>query len=166
MTMKLALPCPRCGSGLTPRVFGSVTIDECDSCGGHWYDAGELARIRELSPAERPHDRPGVAPRWVDSKHDAMQCPRCRKGLQNERYAYSSDLVLDRCPTCNGMWVDSGELDRMDALIDEWSADHGDAEQWAAKRAEVERLLGCKLTRASGRFGAVVGYLLRKLHFR
>lgn len=166
MPTKLALACPRCQAGLRPQTFGTVTIDLCDSCGGHWYDAGELERIRELGPAGRPAAAPDVAPRWVDSKHDSIVCPRCRQPLATERYAYSSDLVLDRCNNCNGVWVDAGELDRMDALIGEWSADmEKDHEAWSKRLDEMESVMGHRLDSAArpGRLGAIVGFFLDAL---
>ena len=161
--MILALTCPRCQAALTPSTLGSVTIDVCDACGGHWYDAGELERIRELD--ERPKEPGGVAPRWVDSKHDAMSCPRCRRPLDTERYAYSSDLILDRCPNCNGMWVDAGELDRMDQLVAEWSKDlESDEKAWHDRLANMQKSIGHRLDSASrpGRLGALVGHLWDK----
>lgn len=166
MPTKLALACPRCQAPLAPRVFGSVTIDVCEACGGHWYDAGELERIRELGPTERPQDSPGVAPRWVDSKGGAITCPRCRMPLATERYAYSSDLVLDRCENCNGVWVDAGELDRMDQLVNEWSRElEKDQVVWGQRLGEMETALGHRLDSAArpGRMGALVGFLWDKL---
>lgn len=165
MVIQLALTCPRCESPLRAQAFGNVTIDLCDACGGHWYDAGELERIREMAPAQRPHGPEDAAPRWVDSKAGASQCPRCRVPLNVERYAYSSDLVLDRCPSCNGMWVDAGELDTMDTLIDEWRRDvYADAQAWNDRLKAVEGAIGAKLDQAErpGRIGALVGCLLDK----
>ena len=166
MTTKLALPCPRCQEALAPEVFGTVTIDVCAACGGHWYDAGELERILEMEPEDRPKDPPGVSPAWVDSKHGVATCPRCRQALATERYAYSSDLVLDRCGTCNGIWVDAGELDRMDQLVHEWSRElANDRERWAKRLDDVERTLGQKLDVASrgSRMGALIGFLWDRL---
>ena len=166
--MRLALSCPRCQNALREQVFGAVTIDVCDACGGHWYDAGELARIRELAPGERPRTPADAAPRWVDSKPGLeVLCPRCRRPLATERYGYSSDLVLDRCGNCNGMWVDAGELDRMDQLVAEWRRNLlEDESAWLPKLAAVESAIGHKLDSAErpGRLGALIGMLLDRLH--
>ena len=167
MATKLALSCPRCQAALRAQTFGTVTIDLCDTCGGHWYDAGELAQIREMPPTERPHTPPeACGPRWVDSKSREVLCPRCRVALATERFGYTSDLVLDRCGICNGMWVDAGELDRMDELIAEWSRDlEHDRAKWADKLATVEATIGHKLDSAErpGRLGALIGMILDKV---
>lgn len=53
------LPCPGCGSKLSPIQVRGVRIDLCTGCGGAWLDAGELTRLgegrhEELSPAPGP----------------------------------------------------------------------------------------------------------------
>lgn len=158
----LPLPCPRCRGDLTTRQVGQVEIDVCEACGGHWYDAGELERIRQLAPPERPRGLPDPKPpRWVDGAAEDVQCPRCRETLAAERYAYSSDLVIDRCQACQGVWIDAGELEKMDALVDEWSRDlEKDAAAWKDRLGEVEKTFGRKLeaTERSTRLGALVGF--------
>jgi Zn-finger nucleic acid-binding protein len=159
---KLPLPCPRCHSELTERQLGAIAIDICEACGGHWYDAGELERVRQMGPAERPRGLPDPRPpRWVDSKALDVVCPRCREPLGADRYAYSSDLVIDRCPTCHGVWVDAGELEKMDHLVDEWSRDlEKDAVAWKDRLGEVEKTFGRKIkeTERSTRLGALLGF--------
>ncbi|MEO8601691.1 MAG: zf-TFIIB domain-containing protein [bacterium] len=41
------MTCPRCGTQLVERVQHDVTLDECPSCGGVWFDKGELAHLAE-----------------------------------------------------------------------------------------------------------------------
>ncbi|MBN1856157.1 MAG: zf-TFIIB domain-containing protein [Dehalococcoidia bacterium] len=37
-----------------------------------------------------------------------MNCPRCKSGLVVVEY---SDIELDWCPQCDGLWFDSGEME-------------------------------------------------------
>jgi len=39
-----------------------------------------------------------------------MKCPKC--GMQLEEVAIG-DVKVDKCFSCEGMWLDSGELDRL-----------------------------------------------------
>ena len=39
-----------------------------------------------------------------------MRCPRCRTDLVPERY---EGTEIDRCPRCEGVWLDTGELTRI-----------------------------------------------------
>jgi Zn-finger nucleic acid-binding protein len=43
-----------------------------------------------------------------------MQCPRCSTVLQIERY---EGIEVDRCPSCNGRWLDHDELDQLEATV-------------------------------------------------
>ena len=38
--------CPKCGMELEEIEFGGVQIDECSTCGGIWFDKGELERVK------------------------------------------------------------------------------------------------------------------------
>ena len=40
-----------------------------------------------------------------------MKCPRCEGELITEQY---KGIEVDRCPSCNGMWLDYGELDQLE----------------------------------------------------
>ena len=39
-----------------------------------------------------------------------MQCPRCDNALTEARV---DEVVLDRCPTCGGIWLDFSHLERL-----------------------------------------------------
>ena len=43
-----------------------------------------------------------------------MNCPRCNSELRVESY---KDIEVDRCPTCQGMWLDYGELDQLEDTV-------------------------------------------------
>ncbi len=43
-----------------------------------------------------------------------MKCPRCDVELRVENYR---DVEVDRCPTCEGMWLDYGELDQLEDTV-------------------------------------------------
>jgi Zn-finger nucleic acid-binding protein len=39
-----------------------------------------------------------------------MACPICKSGLQ---LSVRADIEIDYCPTCRGVWLDRGELDKI-----------------------------------------------------
>ena len=43
-----------------------------------------------------------------------MNCPRCNEELRVENY---KGIEVDRCPNCQGMWLDYGELDQLEDLV-------------------------------------------------
>lgn len=57
------LSCPDCGKGMeTGSVYeGRIELDRCKSCGGVWFDAGEVDALRRLAGVERLALLPGEA---------------------------------------------------------------------------------------------------------
>jgi len=48
-----------------------------------------------------------------------MRCPRCEKEILEERER--SGVTVDLCPTCRGIWLDRGELEKiLAATAQEW----------------------------------------------
>ena len=46
-----------------------------------------------------------------------MDCPRCGSGLEKEKY---KGIEVDKCVSCEGMWLDYPELDQLeDTAMDE-----------------------------------------------
>ena len=43
-----------------------------------------------------------------------MNCPRCSAQLKVQTF---KGIDVDRCPTCEGMWLDHGELDQLEDTV-------------------------------------------------
>lgn len=41
-------PCPGCRKPMTVRALHGVEVDHCASCGGLWFDDGELAKLETM----------------------------------------------------------------------------------------------------------------------
>ena len=52
----LKMRCPKCGSTLAEERHGNVVVDRCHSktCGGVYFDAGELEKVRKKWEAQLP----------------------------------------------------------------------------------------------------------------
>lgn len=104
--MDRKIDCPRCNVVTTRRevsIFGpNVIIDICPKCEGIWLDKGELGKLVK--------DRKLVNYLTKDigtQSKSKLICPRCG-GLMDLEYA--EDIEVDVCLTCNGVWLDKGEL--------------------------------------------------------
>jgi Zn-finger nucleic acid-binding protein len=106
------MDCPRCLAGLdeiyTPE---GVLVDFCPSCKGSWYDRGELL-FRSRSPRRL---KPLLEGPLLSSHPSDLRCPRCRASMEVGGLG-SPDCVVDRCPSCGGVWLDAGERARLDAI--------------------------------------------------
>lgn len=48
----------------------------------------------------------------------SIECPKCGQGM--DEISYGSDLLIDRCTNCRGMWFDNGEAE---LLKSKWMGD-------------------------------------------
>ena len=106
----MALECPRCKVGALEEIeLGDVLIDRCDTCAGLWFDHGEVAEL--VGQDELAQKIEASLPPDEDAEH-SMICPRCA-GVALRRYEEDVDdraLVVWRCVSCAGTWIDRGEL--------------------------------------------------------
>ncbi|MBI3267447.1 MAG: Bax inhibitor-1 family protein [Planctomycetes bacterium] len=102
------IPCPKCSGYMFERRVRGVLVDLCAKCDGVWLDRTELAALTHTAA-----DVPQVA---VAPRPTAFACPRCGAILHERPYADSSPLELDVCTACNGVYLDRGELERIQGL--------------------------------------------------
>ncbi len=77
--------------------------------------SGELVGPRELAAlvamlAPKPEETVGAVTEPVPLPESAAACPRCRTPMALSQRA---GVVVDGCPECGGLWLDSGELQQL-----------------------------------------------------
>ena len=96
------------------RPVVGVELDQCDACNGFWFDDGEMARL--LPALSSAANVPDLDARIIFEKparsriNPQRKCPKCAVVMANHNYCYDSNILLDRCPECRGIWMDGGEL--------------------------------------------------------
>ncbi|HLP83854.1 MAG TPA: zf-TFIIB domain-containing protein [Phycisphaerales bacterium] len=106
----LELKCPKDGSHMTKVTAGGVTIDRCDGCGAMWFDLNELERMLMGKVKTKDIDV-GARARTdarINTKH--LDCPRDGSRMTEIEYPDQSHVHIMKCPTCQGMLLDAGEL--------------------------------------------------------
>lgn len=111
--------CPACESGLKPHKYRGLLIDVCRQCGGIWFDPGEMKEYIEFM-IEDHDDIPNAKieiGKEIEATGDetglAKGCPRCDVAMTEFNYAYDSNIMLDRCPSCGGVWTDGEEAHKL-----------------------------------------------------
>ena len=99
------LECPKCHEAMIVAEHGSVEIDCCSVCGGVWLDGGELEAL--VGKAVPPKARPDA-----DLGPPELDCPICVGKLVRDRYG-RTQVVVDKCPHGDGIWLDEGELEQI-----------------------------------------------------
>lgn len=115
----MALACPQCPGTLREVTADAVTgyrlvLDQCRACGGLWVDRWELfplsaEAVAALDPPDEAalHAASPAAP-------VPLRCPRCRAPMRHFRDStLPPDARIERCPNCEGMWLNRGELRRL-----------------------------------------------------
>jgi len=97
-----------------PSHYGQqVIIDQCEGCGGIWFDAFELFKVKlgEAQGIESLDSDRLRAPSGIDNPR--LLCSRDRTALvQYKDPNFPSELILMRCPKCQGFWLNRGEFTR------------------------------------------------------
>jgi len=106
-----------------------VLLDQCARCGGIWCDRWELYPVTAAAAARVD----GVNPQGLKTPstpaREPLECPRCHARLRPFRdRMLAADACIARCPNCEGIWLNRGELRRFKAR------------SRALTTAEVERL--------------------------
>lgn len=101
-------------SGLDDDPFDSNIreINRCPSCGGTWFDRGEMSRGLEDASSIGPRlDPPGCDSKpVVVSRRSGLHCLRCALEMQTIRSAVVPQVQYEMCPRCFGVWFDRGEI--------------------------------------------------------
>jgi len=93
-----------------------IEIDVCGACGGMWLDASELAGLDDNFFVNMESiSYSAAAATAVDV---GLECPKCAVPLFKVHPDGHSDVVVDKCGTCGGFWLDKGELDKLKSVSD------------------------------------------------
>ena len=110
------LICPNC-NGHLKEVFAEahygrvLLLDQCDTCGGVWFDHWELYLLREAEARSLDSLNQESLLSAIPHPKGESICPRCR--LKLEPYndpSFPKDSQIMRCNCCNGLWLNRGEL--------------------------------------------------------
>ncbi|KPK77193.1 MAG: hypothetical protein AMJ79_04210 [Phycisphaerae bacterium SM23_30] len=101
------MECPKCKCELEAKKAAEqkLDIDVCPECEGIWFDKKELEKMMPIA-------RKKLKLHWKAAKQDYL-CPRCRVELYEFTYP-QTDVWVDMCKTCQGLWLDGGEFEAIE----------------------------------------------------
>lgn len=120
------MKCPLDYTELQPKRYeDNIKVDVCPNCGGMWLDKGELEVIQET----RERDYSEELARMPDLGYKAyelaqqkigrrLQCPHCNNEMEAREYARCSQVMIDVCPHCHGIWLDKGEIEDLEIFFE------------------------------------------------
>ncbi len=109
------LLCPHCSSPMARCQARGMSLDRCNACGGLWLDGGELGSLLQLDREALLdiRDRFGGGRAGLNipgERTRALCCPNCHRALREHPYGLQSGVLIDSCPYCRGLWLETGEL--------------------------------------------------------
>jgi Zn-finger nucleic acid-binding protein len=134
----MAHNCPTCSIPLEGGVFGASRFEECPQCAGVWIleqalkaiESGSAHNLEQLDSMETPAHP-------VTPTASERACPACGQTMQRFRFLVTTNIELDRCETCEGLWVDDGELAKMADAIEEANRPATPEELKAMRKAQA-----------------------------
>lgn len=93
-----------------------IVLDQCPQCGGIWCDRWELYPITAVAAQRLDRVDRDALQRSIEPPARPLACPRCRARLFHFHDPnLPADARIERCPNCDGMWFNRGELRRVKA---------------------------------------------------
>jgi Zn-finger nucleic acid-binding protein len=96
---------------ITANYGQPLFLDQCDCCGGIWFDESELYRARQGEA-----DKVDLLDTYILTKSTPIVNPVhcCPKDGTNlicftDPY-FPAGIIVERCPSCNGFWLNRGEF--------------------------------------------------------
>ena len=121
--------CPLCKTQCDRIDYEGVSIYNCGSCGGHWLSGARLGVILRRREYELPEPVKQKMMEIADASNTTkkLMCLTCGREMVKEQFKHWPDIQIDRCPKCNGIWLDRGELEKCQ-IYWEYAQDH--PEEW------------------------------------
>ena len=108
--------CPRTGSHLKTLKVGGIAIEISENCGGVFFDNLELDKFKNSDEirGEALAKHLKQFNRKLPNEHERINCPKCENTVMMRRYYSPLKVVeIDECPGCAGIWLDTGELEKL-----------------------------------------------------
>jgi len=111
--------CPRCQSPLVERDIKDTQVDVCHTCSGIFFDAGELQKVADGAYGNIEYCTMTDDVLETNDGMPACECPKCDRHprMRKVEFLSYSDIVLDHCDHCKGIWVDGGELESINKRL-------------------------------------------------
>jgi len=111
--------CPTHHQELSINTVDNIQVNECKSCKGIWFGKGELEKALDTVNINNKDKYQILSNKEINNKKNEqfsrgmIYCPSCQIGMFKKTYRLNSDVIVDRCNTCQGCWLDEGELQQL-----------------------------------------------------
>ena len=107
------MKCPTCESELHRILYESVPVFRCLKCHGYLLAEKRLEGIRRSPATDIEQLKREVIAESQPDTEKRIRCPRCRRWMNKRHIPKPADLDIDICRDCRYVWLDGGELGRL-----------------------------------------------------
>lgn len=111
----------------TIRHAAGVEIEQCTGCGGVYLDEGELRTIQSAASKTKSNVTPPthIERVYARGREHAQQgehpqtlmCPACGGEMVSRDWGFGSEVTIDTCLECFGVWLDYTELESLEEVF-------------------------------------------------
>ena len=107
--------CPSCGAPFVPAQYEGLMLERCVACSATWFAAGSIKACADamVKAGGLPDAPPDFGYQPVDaavSQKSAYQCPTCARPMEKLNYGGRSNVLVDHCAACGGIWADDAKV--------------------------------------------------------
>ena len=112
------MKCLSCAGDLSSVKHQDTRTEQCSQCGGIWLDQEELEHLKDADTDIRWMELDlWKEAREVSGSISPRRCPYGHGPLVTLAYG-DSGLLVDVCRRCGGIWLDTGELEKILAYLE------------------------------------------------
>ena len=113
---ELTMKCPRTNTPLKKVSVGKISVNISQECGGAFFEHTELSKFKSRDEirgqALAKHLKQFNSP--LANEKERINCPKCDDIVMMRRYYSPLKIIeIDECPGCGGIWLDTGELEKI-----------------------------------------------------
>ncbi|MBC7645305.1 MAG: zf-TFIIB domain-containing protein [Thermoleophilia bacterium] len=169
--------CPVCTHDLSDTTYEGSLVHTCAAGHGAFLTTDSVgaimaSRADDQSDSDESAAIAAQGPKAIrEITETPRSCPECGTEMAKLNFAYESGVIVDSC-SAHGLWVDAGELDRMQAWVEGSEKLHDkEAAEWHGKLDEIEHKFdednarGNRLSKRGGDGEAYdgLGFLVQKV---
>ena len=139
----MSFKCPVCQSTLTKDKYEGTNIYPCSNGCGIFLGRGNLKIIEESREQIIPMSSVSKA---TDDRGSVKACPKCQELMAKRNHGELNSTVIDYCSSCQGVWLDPGELERIQVFY-EAAQEFNDPHQFQEPEFECPK---CKAKQVKG----------------
>ena len=127
-----------------------ILLEQCKECGGIWFDEAELfsARHGEAEKIEVFDSKSLWTPTNIEKR--ILRCPLDQSELFRfkDRY-FLKGIILERCPSCNGIWLNRGDFTKFQQVRQELKRPKGRSSKDKRLEEDIKRILSAHRAEAA-----------------